>query len=142
MIAAAGVTSNSNYRRSTKVPKCSRRPGCWWPVFAATEGSGGGREMCQTNSEDGIRDLLARAEKGDQTALPELRRLLQQHGSIRRRYADLGRLAEDNLIGFAAGDNLALAESLRLALAELKRDLAGESPSPAEKLLVERAALS
>jgi hypothetical protein len=85
---------------------------------------------------------LARAQQGDAASLPGLRRMLRPSSTIWRRYADLGRLAEENLIGLASGTNLALAESLRLALAELKRVLGGETPSPVEKMLVERAAVS
>jgi hypothetical protein len=88
----------------------------------------------------GLVSLLRRAEQGDLTALPELRRLLDADSSLWQRYGDLALQAEAGLVQLASGDNLLLAESLARKLAALKADLAGPSPSPLHKLLVERVA--
>ena len=82
--------------------------------------------------------LLARAEQGDRSVLPELRKALDANAEIWRHYGDLAAQAEASLILLAAGNNLLLAESLQHKLRALKDELGGESPSPLERLLVER----
>ena len=85
--------------------------------------------------------LLQRAEQGDLSVLPALRKVLDANSAIWREYGDLARHAEVSLVHLAAGPNLLLAESLARRLAELKRELAGPSPGPLERLLAERVAL-
>jgi hypothetical protein len=82
--------------------------------------------------------LLGRAEKGDVTVLPQLRRLLDESPQLWRDYGDLAAQAQANWVQLAAGINLLLAESLSRKAAELRSELAGPSPSPLEKLLAER----
>ena len=84
--------------------------------------------------------LLQRAEQGDRSVLPALRKALDANSAIWREYGDLARHAEVSLVNLAAGPNLLLAESLSRRLAELKRELAGPSPGPLERLLAERVA--
>jgi hypothetical protein len=82
--------------------------------------------------------LLKRAEQGDKTALPELREALDADSRLWERYGHLGEHASATLIELAAGKNLLMAESLLRKIESMKEELAGESPSPLEKLLVER----
>jgi hypothetical protein len=51
---------------------------------------------------------------------------------------DLAYQAQRSFIEAAAGDNLVLQEALTRKLELLRNDLAGPSPTPVEKLLVER----
>jgi hypothetical protein len=82
--------------------------------------------------------LLRRAEQGDRSVEPAMQQALCEHPSIWRHYGDLAAQAEAALVTLAAGANLLLAESLTRKLAEMRRELGGESPSPLEALLVRR----
>jgi hypothetical protein len=84
--------------------------------------------------------LLARAEQGDRSVLPQLRAALDADASLWRQYGDLAAHAEASLILLAAGPNLLLSESLQRKLQTMKKELGGERPSPLDRLLVERAA--
>jgi hypothetical protein len=88
--------------------------------------------------QDELAQLLKRAEAGDRSVLPQLQRALDGNAALWRGYGDLAAHAEASLAMLAAGPNLLLAESLKRKLAELKAELGGASPSPLEKLLVER----
>jgi hypothetical protein len=85
-----------------------------------------------------VRDLLLRADQGDQTVLPALRRLLDKHPELWRQFGDLAQQARSALLTWAAGKSLVVAESVRRRLKELHAELAGPAPAPLEKLLVER----
>jgi len=82
--------------------------------------------------------LLKRAEQGDRTVLPQLRRALDADADIWRHYGDLALQAEASLVQLAAGPNLLMAESLLRKLHAMKDDLTTESASPLEGLLVQR----
>jgi hypothetical protein len=82
--------------------------------------------------------LLKRAEQGDYAVLPKLREALDSDARLWRHYGDLAAQAEASLILLAAGKNLLLTESLQRKLQALKEELGGESPSPLDRLLVER----
>jgi hypothetical protein len=95
-------------------------------------------DRTEQGGEGALRRLVERARGGDVTALPELRRLLDENAALWRAYGDLARHAEESLIAHAAGADLLLRESLRRKVAELK---AGLGPNnPLERLLVDRVA--
>ena len=85
---------------------------------------------------EGLRALVARAGKGDQSALAEVRQFLANRPVLWAEAGDIGRVAEEALLGMASGDNLLFKESLRRGLAAVKADLA--PANPVEKLVVER----
>jgi hypothetical protein len=95
-------------------------------------------EAEQRAEQDVLAQLLKRAEAGDRSVLPQLQRALDSNAALWRGYGDLAAHAEASLAMLAAGPNLLLAESLKRKLAALKAELGGESPSPLERLLVER----
>ena len=97
------------------------------------------RETDLQRVQDELARLLKRAEQGDRSALPELRKALAADANLWQQYGDLAAQAEASLILLAAGNNLLLAESLQRKLKALKDELGGESPSPLDRLLVERA---
>jgi hypothetical protein len=70
--------------------------------------------------------------------LGALRQVLADKPELWQGYGDLAAQAEGALIRLAAGSNLLLSESLIRKLADLKHELGGESPSPLERLLIER----
>jgi hypothetical protein len=88
--------------------------------------------------DEELRQVLEKASKGDESALPELRRLLDDSPALWRRAGDLARHALEALIGLAAGESLVLRESILRQVAELKADLA--PAGRLERLLVERVA--
>jgi hypothetical protein len=93
--------------------------------------------QAETEQED-MALLLERAKKGDRSVLPKLREALDADPRIWQNYGDLAQQSEASLIVLAAGENILLAESLQRKLSALKEDLGGPSPSPLERLLVER----
>jgi hypothetical protein len=75
----------------------------------------------ETSAEERLRWLMARAEQGDATVLPELRAALNANPRAWQESGDLARIAEESWIRLAAGDDLRLRESLARRVAELKR---------------------
>ena len=83
-------------------------------------------------------DLTGRAQKGDKAALPALRALLQDPATVDALGGDLARQAQLSLINKFSGKNLLLQEALPRKLELLRAELGGPSPTPLERLLVER----
>jgi hypothetical protein len=84
--------------------------------------------------------LVARARRGDGSAVPELRVALDANPWAWQGYGDLVRIVEESQIELAAGDDLHLRECLVRQVAQLKQELAGPAPMPVERLLVARVA--
>jgi hypothetical protein len=110
----------------------------------ATEAPMTRRTAVQLNLPQGaiLDALVARAEQGDQDALPKLRRFLDEDPAVWQAVADLVRRAEDAQIKVAAGGDLLLRESLRRKLQEIRDEISGKDPSPLEKLLIDRIAIT
>jgi hypothetical protein len=87
-----------------------------------------------------LAELARRVQAGDATALPALRATLEANPEVWRRAGDLAAHAREALVRHAAGANVVLAESLRLRVEEITRELAGPAPTPLERLLAERGA--
>jgi hypothetical protein len=104
-------------------------------------------ENLQTNKnenaagEEVVRSL-ERAEKGDATVLPQLRRLLNESPALWRGYGELAAHARAAWVKLVAGSNGLMAECLEQKSAELRREVAGDSPSPLEQLLADRVVVS
>jgi hypothetical protein len=86
--------------------------------------------------------LLERAEKGDHSVVPELHRALDADVALWRQYGDLALHAEAALGMLAAGTNLLLAESLKRKVQAMKDEVGGEAPSPLDRLLAARVAMT
>jgi hypothetical protein len=84
--------------------------------------------------------FLKRAEGGDRSTLPVLRKMLETPSFVDVCGGDLARQAERSLIDKAAGKNLAFKEALTRKLELLQAELAGPDPTPLERLLAERVA--
>jgi hypothetical protein len=87
-----------------------------------------------------LRELLALAKEGDQSALPRLREILDGHPEVWGWYGDLAMHVQSAYIGLVTGTDLGLAEALRRKVASLKDELSGPVPTPIERLLAERVA--
>ncbi len=85
-----------------------------------------------------LRHLAAKAEKGDTSVLPALKKLMDDDSAFWHEYGDMAVLLKDNLIAGMAGKNLLLREAMTRSADESVRELAGESPTPLEQLLARR----
>lgn len=85
-----------------------------------------------------LRELLNRARNGDQSALPRVRAILQNPEAVELLGGNLARQVEKKFVANAAGDDLVLREALLRELEALRTELAGPSPTPVDRLLVER----
>jgi hypothetical protein len=86
----------------------------------------------------GMAALLKRARAGDASTLPAVRELLRHPEAIGAFGGDLAQQAELSLVQAASGDDLAFREALLRKTALLREELQGPSPTPLERLLVER----
>ena len=89
-----------------------------------------------------MQQLLVRANQGDITCLTELREILDNNPELWRKVGDLAQHAELTMLTIASERNLLIQESMQRKLAEMKENLAGPNPSPLERLLVDRIAIS
>jgi hypothetical protein len=81
---------------------------------------------------------VKRAQDGDASTLPVLKKLLDEPGMPELCGGYLARRAQARLIRLFAGKNLLLAEAIPRKLESLRLELAGPNPAPLERLLVER----
>jgi len=88
-----------------------------------------------------VREVLGRAERGDRTALPALRGLLDTHPQVWRHWGDLAAHARAAWVDLATGPNLVLGETLARKMEALGDVLSGPAPTPLERLLVDRVVL-
>jgi hypothetical protein len=95
-------------------------------------------------SLDEIRDVVGRAQQGDQSAVGRLREFMQADpdGMFLAVSADLARLTQDVAItGMIGSKNLATGEGIAAKLEAIRQDLAGPGATGVERLLAERVAL-
>jgi hypothetical protein len=85
-----------------------------------------------------LRALLERARKGDESTLPAIRKLLEDPGEVFRHGGDLAYQAESSFVRALAGTDLVFQAAITRRLQMLRKELLGESPTPVERLLVER----
>ena len=87
---------------------------------------------------DRLGGVVRRAQAGDRTALPDLRKALDEHPEYFDHAGDLALMAQHTWLDLLSGTDLFIRETVERKLAEMRIELAGASPSPLEKLLVER----
>jgi hypothetical protein len=90
---------------------------------------------------EAVKALLKQAEQGDTTVLPALRTYMDQSPSVWEQGGDIAKATQRALLDQAAGKNLVIRETLARKCAALTQELAGPTPSPLERLLVERIVL-
>jgi hypothetical protein len=81
--------------------------------------------------------VLDRAQRGDEKTLPMLRELPKEPYYLDA-CGDLARHAENALTRKHAGENVVVREGLFCKAAALRAELAGPTPTPLERVLVER----
>jgi hypothetical protein len=84
-----------------------------------------------------LMDLIDRAQDGDDGALPLLRQVLDEAPRVAR-IIDLARNVERSLIKNMSGDDMFAQEVIPRNLKAMRKEIAGENPSPLERLLAER----
>jgi hypothetical protein len=82
--------------------------------------------------------LVERARRGDPTALPRLREILDQHPEVWQHMGNLSALAEQSWFAVLAADNPLGIESLKRTVAVMKADLTGDRPTRLERMLVDQ----
>jgi hypothetical protein len=86
-----------------------------------------------------LRGLLGKAEKGDEDTVPEIRQILNERPDLAWQFVDVAQVAEEALIEKMSGEeDLAVKEIMRCQLKAMREEIAGENPSPLERLLAER----
>jgi hypothetical protein len=89
-----------------------------------------------------LREILERASRGDDSALPELRKALDAYPELAAKLGDLVRHAEDAVLRWATGTCLTAREAIARQAAELRARLSATAQSDLEKLLVDRVVIS
>ena len=86
-----------------------------------------------------LKELTKKAEKGDNKARTGLHHLLRESPDLAWQYMDYGKLAEWHFVERMTKDkDFASKEALMRQLAAMREEVAGENPSPLERLLAER----
>ena len=92
-------------------------------------------------TQDEVKALLRKAEQGDTTVLPALRAYMDRTPGLWAQQGDVAKAIQTQLIGLVASKNLVVQENIARKCAALTHELAGPTPSPLERLLVERVVL-
>jgi hypothetical protein len=133
---------------------CAMRPSYWpaqrsWlPASVNTSAVNGGRDVGNANlpvkgvptDPKDLTLILQRAQRGDEKTLPVLWELLKDSHMVEV-YGNLAKHAENKLIEKLLGKDLAVSEGVRRKLVSLRAELSGASPTPLERLLIERIAV-
>ncbi len=97
-------------------------------------------EVAVPKTKDELRTLLTRAQAGDRAVLPVVRRMLDDPANVRLLGGDLAEHATNSFVTAMNGTDLGFAEAVRRRLELLRAELLGDSPTPLERVLVERVA--
>ena len=85
-------------------------------------------------------ELIARAERGDPEALAEVQRLFDESPGAWTIFGDLAANTQRSWIRAIAGQDELLREAVERYLEQMRAEIAGPSPTPLERLLVDRIA--
>ncbi len=88
-------------------------------------------------------ELVEKAEKGDREVVPEIRQILKASPELAWQVMNYAKLAEWHFVERMTKDeDFAKKEVLKRQLAAMREEIAGENPSPLERLLAERVVLT
>lgn len=85
--------------------------------------------------------LVHRAEKGDESAMPALRKAMDGNAALVESIGNFAAQVEITLLNNATGKALAFKEAVTRKMRRMRADLAGDSASPLERLLADRITL-
>jgi len=90
-----------------------------------------------------LKELVEKAAKGDKNPLPEIRKILKESPELSWQLMDVGRVAEWRYTEMMLKEeDFGKKEVLKAQLATMREEIAGDNPSPLERLLVERIVLT
>jgi hypothetical protein len=95
-------------------------------------------QAAESHSSQQLGELVQRAQGGDESALPELRAMLDVCPEIWREAGDLTLQARRTWLDLVAGSDLFVREAIERRLAEMQVALGGPQPSPLEQQLIDR----
>ena len=84
-----------------------------------------------------LSDLIDRAQRGDQTAMPELRQLLDKSPELWKQVGDLAKHVETAWIKVLAANDLLTQECLQREAERRRVELLGDDPTAIERHLIE-----
>ncbi len=84
-----------------------------------------------------LHDLVERAQRGDQTAMPELRQLLDKSPELWQQVGDLAKHVETAWIKLLASNDLLTQECLHREAERRRVELLGDDPTAIERHLIE-----
>jgi hypothetical protein len=86
-----------------------------------------------------LRDLVGKADKGDEKAVSAIREILDESPDLAWRLRNIGKLAERLFVSkMASEEDAAAKEVMEHQLESMRLEIAGENSSPLEVLLAER----
>lgn len=86
----------------------------------------------------GLKALLKRTQSGDRTALPVVRKMLDEPYYLRVFGGELAETAIGSFINAMGGDDVGFAEAVHKKMELMRVELLGAGSTPVERLLVER----
>ncbi len=87
---------------------------------------------------DRLMALVDRANQGDTSVLPALRKVFDEHPALWEEQGDLARVVEAAWLKRMCGKDELFKESVSRTLRALRKEVRGPTPSPLERLLVDR----
>src|SRR5829696_6039829 len=95
------------------------------------------------NTVERLAELVEKAGKGDKNPLPEIRKILKESPELAWQLMDVSRVAEWRYTEMMLKEeDFGKKEVLRNQLAAMREEIAGDNPSPLERLLAERIVLT
>jgi hypothetical protein len=96
-------------------------------------------EISRRRVGEELRALLVRAHDGDEDALPKLRELVDEAPALARKLVDPAKIAERSALElYSTKEDLVVQEATPRVLEQMRSELAGEHPTPLERMLVDR----
>ena len=90
-----------------------------------------------------LKELVEKAAKGDKNPLPEIRKILKESPELAWQIMDFAKYTESHHIKMMVKEeDPGLKEVLKAQLAFMREEIAGDNPSPLERLLAERIVLT
>ena len=95
------------------------------------------------NTVERLAELVEKAGKGDKNPLPEIRKILKESPELAWQLMDVSRVAEWRYTEMMLKEeDFGKKEVLKAQLAAMREEIAGDNPSPLERLLAERIVLA
>ena len=95
----------------------------------------------ETTVPEAFERLRQRANDGDERAREVVKKYLDANPELWSRFGNMARHAESALIGVASGGEWLVSEAVKREADLMRRELAGPSPTPLEKMAIERIIL-